>query len=313
MIIVDNVVRDGAVADDAQHRRQRQRNARALRGRLARRARLRDRHPDDRRKRLGRLSPSARSIRARSAISSAGDASASSSRALFAIAIALSRLAALVADDRELVETRRAREIDVPESGEKEKRAEILLRLIEIARSRAAASRAARATRDRPRSSSRPRRAAPDVRRRAQRSARYVTAERGARARRGRSRSRSRARRPSGRPSVFTILNSTRRFFSHAASLWRRILAGSTRRSPCCAGASCRRPRCDERAHDAVHAVLREAQVVLVGRALVGVAGDLDERELGVVDERRRHGVEDLVRLRQDLRRCRLELDLLRG
>src|SRR5690606_32512767 len=67
----------------------------------------------------------------------------------------------------------------------------------------------------------------------------------------------------------------------------------------------------DERRHDAVHAVLREPEVVGVARALVGVAGDLDERELGVVDDGGRHRVEDLVRLGEDLRRGRLELDLL--
>ena len=60
-------------------------------------------------------------------------------------------------------------------------------------------------------------------------------------------------------------------------------------------------PRCDERRDDRVHAVLREVQVVLVARALVGVAGDLDEHELRVVRDRRRHRVEDLVRLGEDL------------
>ena len=42
-------------------------------------------------------------------------------------------------------------------------------------------------------------------------------------------------------------------------------------------------------------------QVVLVVAALVGVARDFEERELGVVRERRRHRVEDLVRRREDL------------
>jgi pSer/pThr/pTyr-binding forkhead associated (FHA) protein len=89
---------------------------------------------------------------------------------------------------------------------------------------------------------------------------------------------------PVGPSFVLTILNSTRRFFSHAARC-ARVLEGSTRRSPCCAGATSRAvdPARDERAHDRVHAVLRELEVVLVVAALVGVPGDLDERELGVV------------------------------
>src|ERR1019366_6660722 len=64
-------------------------------------------------------------------------------------------------------------------------------------------------------------------------------------------------------------------------------------------------------ANDGVDAILRELEVVFVARALVGVAGDLDERELGVMRERGRDGVEDLVRLRQDLGARGLELDLV--
>ena len=58
-------------------------------------------------------------------------------------------------------------------------------------------------------------------------------------------------------------------------------------------------------------AVLRELQVVLVGGALVGVTLDLEQEELGVVHERRPDRVEDAVRLGEDFRGVRLELDLL--
>src|SRR5690606_39243148 len=52
-------------------------------------------------------------------------------------------------------------------------------------------------------------------------------------------------------------------------------------------------------------------EVVLVARAFVGVAGDLDHQEFGVVLERRGHGVEQAERLRADLGARRLEHDLL--
>ena len=67
----------------------------------------------------------------------------------------------------------------------------------------------------------------------------------------------------------------------------------------------------DERADHRVHAALRQRQVVLVAAALVGVPSHFEEQELGVVLQRGRDGVEDLVRRRQDLGRVVGELDLV--
>src|SRR5690606_5599094 len=66
-----------------------------------------------------------------------------------------------------------------------------------------------------------------------------------------------------------------------------------------------------ERLHHARRARPREAEVVLVARAFVGVATGLDDREFRVALQRGRHRVEDCVRLRQDLGAARLELHLL--